>query len=78
MQDAMRRGFLAGYELVDIKATLVFGSYHEVDSDERSFHIAGSLAFQDAIKKAKPVLLEPIMRIEVVTPEEYMGSVNGD
>lgn len=78
MQDAMRRGFLAGYELVDIKATLVFGSYHEVDSDERSFHICGSLAFQDAVKKAKPVLLEPIMRVEVVTPEEYMGSVNGD
>lgn len=78
MQDAMRRGFLAGYELVDIKASLVFGSYHEVDSDERSFHIAGSIAFQDAVKKAKPVLLEPIMKVEVVTPEEYMGSVNGD
>jgi elongation factor G len=78
MQDAMRRGFLAGYELVDIKATLVFGSYHEVDSDERSFHIAGSLAFQDAVKKAGAVLLEPIMRVEVVTPEEYMGAVNGD
>ncbi|HJS52837.1 MAG TPA: elongation factor G [Pyrinomonadaceae bacterium] len=78
IRDAMRRGFLAGYELVDIKAKLLFGSYHEVDSDERSFHIAGSLAFQDAIKKAKPVLLEPIMRIEVVTPEEYMGAVNGD
>lgn len=78
MKDAMGRGFLAGYELVDIKATLVFGSYHEVDSDERSFHIAGSLAFQDAVKKAKPVLLEPIMRVEVVTPEEYMGAVNGD
>jgi elongation factor G len=78
IRDAMRRGFLAGYELVDIKASLVFGSYHEVDSDERSFHIAGSLAFQDAVKKAKPVLLEPIMRVEVVTPEEYMGAVNGD
>jgi elongation factor G len=78
IQDAMRRGYLAGYELVDIKAKLVFGSYHEVDSDERSFHIAGSLAFQDAVKKAKPVLLEPIMRVEVVTPEEYMGAVNGD
>jgi len=78
IRDAMRRGFLAGYELVDIKASLVFGSYHEVDSDERSFHIAGSLAFQDAVKKAKPVLLEPIMKVEVVTPEEYMGSVNGD
>jgi elongation factor G len=78
IQDAMRRGFLAGYELVDIKVRLHFGSYHEVDSDERSFHIAGSLAFQDAIKKAKPVLLEPIMKVEVVTPEEYMGAVNGD
>jgi elongation factor G len=78
VRDAMERGFLAGYELVDIRVDLVFGSYHEVDSDERSFHIAGSLAFQDAVKKAKPVLLEPIMRVEVVTPEEYMGSVNGD
>ncbi len=78
MQDAMRRGYLAGYELVDIKARLVFGSFHEVDSDERSFHIAGSLAFQDAVKKAKAVLLEPIMKVEVVTPEEYMGAVNGD
>ncbi len=78
IRDALERGFLAGYELVDIKVRLVFGSYHEVDSDERSFHIAGSLAFQDAVKKAKPVLLEPIMRVEVVTPEEYMGAVNGD
>ena len=78
VRDAMERGFLAGYELVDIKVRLVFGSYHEVDSDERSFHIAGSLAFQDAVRKAKPVLLEPIMRIEVVTPDDYMGAVNGD
>ena len=78
IRDAMERGFLAGYELVDIKVTLLFGNYHEVDSDERSFHIAGSLAFQDALKKAKPVLLEPIMRIEVVTPDDYMGAVNGD
>jgi elongation factor G len=78
IKDAMERGFLAGYELVDIKVRLVFGSYHEVDSDERSFQIAGSLAFQDAVRKAKPVLLEPIMRIEVVTPDEYMGAVNGD
>jgi elongation factor G len=78
IRDAMERGFLAGYELVDIRVRLVFGSYHEVDSDERSFHIAGSLAFQDAVKKAKPVLLEPIMRLEIVTPEEYMGTVNGD
>jgi elongation factor G len=78
IHEAMERGYLAGYEMVNIKVRLVFGSYHEVDSDERSFHIAGSLAFQDAVKKAKPVLLEPIMRVEVVTPEEYMGSVNGD
>ncbi len=78
IKDALERGYLAGYELVDIKVSLVFGSYHEVDSDERSFHIAGSLAFQDAVKKAKPVLLEPIMRVEVVTPEDYMGAVNGD
>jgi elongation factor G len=78
VRDAMVRGFLAGYELVDIRVRLVFGNYHEVDSDERSFQIAGSLAFQDAVRKAKPVLLEPIMRIEVVTPDEYMGAVNGD
>ncbi|HEX5705736.1 MAG TPA: elongation factor G [Pyrinomonadaceae bacterium] len=78
IHEAMERGFLAGYEMVDIRVRLVFGSYHEVDSDERSFHIAGSLAFQDAVKKAKPVLLEPIMRVEIVTPEEYMGTVNGD
>jgi elongation factor G len=78
IKDAMERGFLAGYELVDIKVRLVFGNYHEVDSDERSFHIAGSLAFQDAVRKAKPVLLEPIMRVEVVTPNDYTGAVNGD
>jgi elongation factor G len=78
IKDAMERGFLAGYELVDIRVKLVFGSFHEVDSDERSFHIAGSLAFQDALKKAKPVLLEPIMRVEVVTPNDYTGRVNGD
>ncbi len=78
IRDALERGFLAGYELVDIRVRLVFGNYHEVDSDERSFHIAGSLAFQDAVRKAKPVLLEPIMRIEVVTPDDYMGAVNGD
>jgi elongation factor G len=78
IRDAMERGFLAGYELVDIKVRLLDGSYHEVDSDERSFHIAGSLAFQDAVKKAKPVLLEPIMRVEIVTPNDYTGPVNGD
>jgi len=78
VHDAMERGFLAGYDLVDIKVRLVDGGFHEVDSDERAFIIAGSLAFQDALRKAKPVLLEPIMRVEVVTPEEYMGAVNGD
>jgi elongation factor G len=78
IRDAMERGFLAGYEMVDIKVRLVFGNYHEVDSDERSFHIAGSLAFQDAVRKAGPVLLEPIMRVEVVTPNDYTGAVNGD
>ena len=78
VHDAMERGYLAGYEMVDIRIRLLDGGFHEVDSDERSFIIAGSLAFQDAVKKAKPVLLEPIMRVEVVTPEEYMGAVNGD
>jgi elongation factor G len=78
IRDAMERGYLAGYDMVDVKVRLVDGGFHEVDSDERSFHIAGSLAFQDAIKKAKPVLLEPIMRVEVVTPEDYMGAVTGD
>lgn len=78
VRDAMRRGYLAGYEMVDIKAILNFGSFHEVDSDERSFQICGSFAFQNAVKQAKPVLLEPIMKVEVVTPEEYMGAVNGD
>jgi len=78
IRDAMERGFLAGYELVDIRVRLLDGGYHEVDSDERSFHIAGSLAFQDAVRKAKPVLLEPIMRVEVVTPNDYTGPVNGD
>ena len=78
IRDAMGRGYLAGYELVDIKVRLLFGSYHEVYSDEISFKLSVAFAFQDAVKKAKPVLLEPIMRIEVVTPEEYMGAVNGD
>src|SRR6476469_6699012 len=78
VHDAMERGFLAGYDLVDIKVRLVDGGFHEVDSDERAFIIAGSLAFQDAVRKAKPVLLETIMRIEVVTPDDYVGAVNGD
>lgn len=74
---AYKRGYLAGYPMVDIKATLTFGSYHEVDSSELSFRIAASKAFRDACKKAQPVLLEPIMKVEVNTPEEYMGDVLG-
>ena len=78
IRDAMQRGYLAGYELVDIRVRLVFGGFHEVDSDERAFIIAGSMAFQEALKNAGAVLLEPIMKVEVVTPEDYMGAVNGD
>jgi elongation factor G len=76
--EAMEGGILAGYEMVDIRVRLVFGSYHEVDSSEMAFKIAGSIAFKDAAKKATPVLLEPVMKVEVVTPEDYMGSVTGD
>jgi elongation factor G len=76
--EAMSNGVLAGYPVVDIRAELYFGSYHEVDSSEMAFKIAGSMAFQDAFKKANPVLLEPIMKVVVVTPEEFMGDVIGD
>lgn len=78
MKEAADRGILAGYPLVDVKAIVFDGSYHEVDSSEMAFKIAGSMAFKDAAKNAKPVLLEPIMSIEIVTPEEYMGDVIGD
>jgi elongation factor G len=78
VKEAMEGGVLAGYEMVDIKCTLVFGSYHEVDSSEIAFKIAGSMAFKDAAAKANPVLLEPIMKVEIVAPDEYMGSINGD
>jgi elongation factor G len=78
IKEAMERGILAGYPVVDVKATLYDGSYHEVDSSEMAFKIAGSMAFREAAKKAKPVLLEPIMSIEVVIPEEYMGEVIGN
>ena len=77
LKEAYARGFLAGYAMVDIKATLTFGSFHEVDSSELAFKIAASKAFQDACKKAGPILLEPIMKVEVNTPEEYMGDVIG-
>lgn len=78
ISDAMKNGILAGFPMVDIKAKLYDGSYHDVDSDEISFRVAGSMAFQAGAKKANPVLLEPIMAVEVVTPEEYLGDVMGD
>lgn len=78
IQEAMRNGVIAGFPVVDIKAKLYDGSYHDVDSDEISFKVAGSIAFKEGAKKAKPVLLEPIMDVEVVTPEEYLGDVMGD
>ena len=78
IQGSMSNGILAGYEVVDFRVELIDGSYHEVDSSEMAFKIAGSMAFKDGMKKAKPVLLEPYMRVEVVTPEEYMGDVIGD
>lgn len=78
MKEAMQTGVLAGYPMVNIKATLYDGSYHDVDSSEMAFKIAGSMAFKDAAKKAKPVLLEPVMRVDVTTPEEYMGDIIAD
>ena len=78
IQDAMQYGYLAGFPMVNIKATLEDGAYHDVDSSEMAFKLAGSQVFKEAMAKAKPVLLEPMMAVEVVTPEEYMGTVNGD
>ncbi len=78
MQEALESGVLAGYPMVDIRAILTFGSYHDVDSSEMAFKIAGSMALKEAARKAKPALLEPIMAVEVVTPEDYMGDVIGD
>jgi elongation factor G len=78
IKEAMTAGTLAGYPVVDVKVTVIDGSFHEVDSSEMAFKIAGSMAFKDACKKANPVILEPIMRAEVVVPEEYMGDVIGD
>ena len=78
IQDAMKNGVLGGYQVLDIKVTLVDGSYHEVDSSEMAFKIAGSMGFKDGCRKADPVLLEPIMRVDVVVPEVYMGDVMGD
>jgi elongation factor G len=78
IQDAMQYGVLAGYPLVGIKASLIDGAYHDVDSSEMAFKIAGSMALKEAVRKADPVLLEPMMAVEVRTPEEYMGDVIGD
>ncbi len=78
IKQAMEGGVLAGYEMVDIKVTLYDGSYHEVDSDEMAFKIAASMGFKEAARKASPVLLEPIMSVEVVVPEEFMGTIIGD
>jgi elongation factor G len=78
IQDALTSGVVAGYPMVDVRAILVYGSYHDVDSSEMAFKIAGSMAVKEAAKRAKPVLLEPIMAVEVVTPDEYMGEVIGD
>jgi len=78
IQEAMESGILAGYPVVDIRVHLIDGSYHDVDSSEMAFKIAGSMAFKEAMKRAKPKLLEPVMAVEVVTPEEYLGDVMGD
>ena len=78
MQEALKNGVIAGYPIEDIRIELVFGSYHDVDSSEMAFKIAGSMAIQDACKKASPKLMEPIMEVEVVTPDEYLGDVMGD
>ena len=78
IQEAMKGGVIAGYPVVDVKVTLYDGSYHEVDSNEMAFKIAGSMGFKNGVQKAKPVLLEPMMKVEVETPEDYMGDVIGD
>jgi elongation factor G len=78
IRGAMNSGVLAGYQVVDVKVTLYDGSFHEVDSSEMAFRIAGSMAFREAMGKADPVLLEPIMKVVVTVPEEYMGDVIGD
>ena len=78
IQEQLTNGIIAGYPVVDVKVTLFDGSYHDVDSSEMAFKIAGSMGFKEGAIKAKPVLLEPVMKVEIVTPEEYLGSVNGD
>jgi elongation factor G len=78
VQEAMRNGVIAGFPVVDVKVKLFDGSYHDVDSDEISFKVAGSIGFKEGARKAKPILLEPMMAVEVITPEEYLGDVMGD
>jgi elongation factor G len=78
IQEAVQTGVIAGYPIVDVKVTLFDGSYHDVDSNEMAFKIAGSIGFKEGFRKAKPVLLEPIMKVEVVTPEDYYGDIVGD
>jgi elongation factor G len=78
IQEQMQNGCLAGYPLVDVKVTLFDGSFHDVDSSEMAFKIAGSMGFREGVLRASPVLLEPMMKVEVVTPEEYLGDVMGD
>jgi elongation factor G len=78
IQETLKSGVLAGYPVVDVKATLTFGSYHDVDSNENAFRMAGSIAFKEGMRRANPVLLEPMMGVEVETPEEFMGNVMGD
>ena len=78
ISEAQDQGVIAGYPMVDIKVTLVDGSFHDVDSSEMAFKIAGSMGFRDGARQAGPALLEPIMKVEVVTPEDYMGDVMGD
>jgi elongation factor G len=78
IREATEAGVLAGFPVVDVKITLVDGSYHDVDSSEMAFKVAGSMAFKDGARKAQPALLEPVMAVEVVTPEDYMGDVIGN
>jgi elongation factor G len=78
LREAMNAGVLAGYPVVDVKIELIDGSYHDVDSSERAFKIAGSMAFKEALKRSKPKLLEPIMAVEVITPDDYLGDVMGN
>lgn len=78
IQDSLGNGVLAGFPVVDVKVTLHFGSYHDVDSNENAFKMAGSMAFKEALRRANPVLLEPMMAVEVETPEDFMGNVMGD